>query len=611
MTRQDARKKTEPDVAAPTPGVHQVPMPFGQPAIVGMVMGMLLGYVEGVALYGLQWAHETKYVSAPIIWISPLVNALLFGLLGLALGLAMRRFRRVPTLDVAVFLFLFLMASDVLEIAFPQYIARYAKIILAMGIASAATRWIRPRMEGLVAGCRRYLPRLAASLLVTCLLIQGGIWATERYRTAQLVPVEGSPPNVLMIVFDALRADHVSCYGYSRQTTPVMDALAERGVRFESSFSASSWTLPSHASLFTGLDAAEHGVGPGSDRIAPGSTTIAQQLRDLGYRTGAFSGNVFWVTHDRMGNGFLHFEDYFNSVADCFFRTMNGRAFEKFVLQRLGVEDIPARKRARDINRSLLRWIDRQPRRPFFAFVNYFDCHDPYLPPGEYRTKFSDHRVGGLLNWRVGRANPQLSDSQQQDEIDAYDGGIAYEDHALGELLQALRLRGLEQNTLVIVTSDHGEAFDEHGYYLHGHSLYLDQIQVPLVMTWPERIPSGHVVTQPVTNSSLPATIMELVGATAHPFRNPSLVQLWSGQATDWPWPQASTHKKDWAPVGSPAYDGSMACVLTPRWHLIRHEIRADELFGWRDDPREAHNVAKQDGMQQLIESLGKVEWGQ
>ena len=583
--------------------------PLWHPVIMGAAMGIALGYAEGLALYVLQCVYATQYVSAPIIWIAPVVNAIIFGLVGFVLSLLTHRIQRISTLEIATFAFVFLMATDAIEIAFPHIIARYAKIILAIGVASAATTKIKDHLDEYFAACRRYLPWLAASLVVTCLVIQGGKWTWETYQTEKLVPVEGSPPNVLLVVMDALRADHVSCYGYSRTTTPVIDAIAESGIRFENSFATSSWTLPSHASLFTGLNATEHGVGPKQEYIPDKLTTLAEQLRDRGYRTGAFPANVFWVTHDRVGQGFIHFEDYFHSAADCFYRTMYGRAIEKFIVQRLGFEDIPARKHASDVNRATLSWIDQHPDRPFFAFVNYFDCHDPYVPPDGFRSKFADHPVGGILNWRVGRANPEMSDRQRQSEIDAYDGGIAYADHQLGELMAALRQRGLDRNTLVVVTSDHGESFCEHGFYLHGHSLYMEQVRIPLIVRAPHPIPSRQVISQPVSIASLPATIMELVGATDHSFANPSLVELWSGQVTSWPYPRAATLKKVWAPPGSPAFHDSLECVITPKWHLIQYRDREPELFDWRADPRETHDLAEPGGVPPIIEDLTHVDW--
>src|SRR5690606_27709565 len=144
---------------------------------------------------------------------------------------------------------------------------------------------------------------------------------------------------------------------------------------------------------------------------------LPEVLRSIGYHTAAFSANVFWVTHERFGRGFTHFDDYYASPADVLFRMNLGRAFERVVLRRLGVEDIPARRHATDMNDALLRWIDRHRDRPFFAMVNYFDVHDPYLPPPEFMARFApDTEPPGILNWRVGRSDPELTVAELEAE---------------------------------------------------------------------------------------------------------------------------------------------------------------------------------------------------
>jgi len=562
------------------------------PALAAAWIGIALGYLEGATLCTVQAFYQTQYVSLPTIWITPLLYGFVLGLFGLAVALPASRWPRVPAAPLVLFICFFLAATDVLEIAFPEILARYAKVVLAAGIALAALRPLRSRLPRFFLFCRHSIAWLALSIPIGFLLIEGGIRAREAYRTSQLPPASAGTPNVLFIVVDTLRADHLGCHGYRRDTTPTIDALAADSVQFNSAFAASCWTLPSHVSLFTGLDAHRHQIGRHEERLPDDLPTIAGQLRERGYRTGAFTANVFWITHDRVGNGFLHFDDYYHSVADRLLRTMYGRAFERFVMQPLGYENLPARRLAADINRLALDWIDRNPQRPFFAFLNYFDTHDPYLPPQPFRDKFASSRSpGGILNWRLGRSDPELTPQQHQSEIDAHDGGIAYVDDQIRRLLEALKDRGVLDNTLLIVTSDHGESFQEHGYYLHGHSLYREQIHVPLILHWPQHIPAGVVIEQPVTNTSLPATIMELLGRDPHPFTAPSLVTLWTEPPESWPYPQAATQQKNWAPEGSPAEVGALRCVMTPRWHLIQHESLSPELYQWRRDPKEISNV--------------------
>jgi arylsulfatase A-like enzyme len=277
-------------------------------------------------------------------------------------------------------------------------------------------------------------------------------------------------------------------------------------VLFEAAFSTAPYTAPSHASLLTGRYPHEHGVQwideqPKLDERYP---TLSEALRDRGYRTAAFSANVFWFTREKgFGRGFTRFEDYFRSSGDTFMRAHHGIKFMDIVLRRLGFEDIPGRRNAEDINRSVLRWIEGNTDKPFFAFVNYIDTHDPYFPPQPYRSQFSTvENPGGLINHAFSDSTPQMTPSQIQSEIDAYDGSISYADAQIAQLMADIRDRGLEDNLMVIVTSDHGEAFGEHGAFIHANSVYREEIHLPLIFWMPGQIPTGVRVAQPVTNAS-------------------------------------------------------------------------------------------------------------
>jgi arylsulfatase A-like enzyme len=458
---------------------------------------------------------------------------------------------------------------------------------------------------------RRSLPWVVSVVLLTLAAIQGRLWLQEQVAIATLPPAPSESPNILVILVDALRADHLSCYGYARPTSPHVDRITQQGVLFEKAFPTSSWTLPSHASLLTGRYPYEHGADwsrPQAllDRRHP---TLAEALRSRGYRTGAFSANLFWFTRPMgFGRGFIRFEDYFHSIGDMASRTLYGRVIEKFVLQRLGFEDIPARKRASDINRALLNWADGERNKPFFAFLNYMDTHDPYLPPQPYRDQFSKLKnPGGILNWRVGRHHPPMTAEQLQSEIDAYDGAVAYVDDHIGKLLMELQKRGLTDNMLVVITSDHGESFGEHGVFLHGNGLYREEIQVPLIFWWPGQVPAGVRVAWPITNAALPATVMELLGAADQTvFPGPSLSSLWkASQAySNFPYPLAEIGQIPWAPENAPTHHGSMISLVSPQWHYIEHAKLGLELYTWENDPRERHNLADRSELQNVVSQL-------
>lgn len=575
--------------------------------------GLITGLVEGTVFLTVQKLIWSKQVSIEIVWISAFFDLLAFSILGLALAALSRFVSGLPLMLVSVFLFIFLAVLDWLTVALTKHILPYSILTLAVGLAVALTRWFRNHEAASLRFWHRSLPWVGAGALLALVGIQGGIWIRERVATASLPKASSESPNILVIVVDALRADHLSSYGYARVTSPNVDRIAQQGVLFENAFPTSSWTLPSHASLLTGRYVYEHRVGWETENVLTNSPypTLAEALRSRGYRTGGFSGNLFWFTRDRgFDHGFIHFEDYFQSVADMVLRTLYGRLIESFVLRPLGFEDIPARKRASDINRALLRWIDRDREKPFFVFLNYMDVHDPYLPLQPYRNRFSKLKSpGGIVNWRVGRSQPKMTQQQLQGEIDAYDGAIAYVDEQISLLIAELQRRGVDDHTLIIITSDHGESFGEHGFYLHANSLYREEIHVPLILRWPGKVPAGVRVSQPVTNAALPITVMGLIGASDQElFPRQSLRRLWETQNGHhaWPYPLVEVEEIPWAPEKAPVSQGAMRSLVSPQWHYIVPEKLEPEVYDWKNDPREIHNLADTPGMRYEVARLLK-----
>jgi len=235
------------------------------------------------------------------------------------------------------------------------------------------------------------------------------------------------------------------------------------------------------------------------------------------------------------------------------------------------------RKRAAVINQEVATWIDRDRQRPFFAFLNYFDVHDPYGAPRDY---------------------PRPSWPRQTD-IDAYDDGVKYVDDYIGHLMDELRRRGLAENTLVVITSDHGESLGQHHLRTHGKALYRELIQVPLVIWYPGHAPAGFRVPRPVTNAAIPATIMDLIGAGPFPASS-SLSALWrTGEAPDWPDPlselahNAISDKEDRVAKSliPTASTGAMKSLVTSKWQFITHETMGDQLYDWGMDRTESNNL--------------------
>lgn len=612
MSRTPTTELTSPG-AGPRPRI-------GSFLLLAIWFAIVAGLVEGAGLLLFQrinWARwgPTLHVSEPIIWISPIVELVLFCVLTLALWVAGRLIPKLRLLQAAIALLTALTLYDWLTVT--ARLSHLSCLLLAAGVGVAFSRWAARHEVATLQFVRRTFPLVAGAGVLAFAGIQGSHWLLEKRAVAKLPAAAADTPNVLVIVVDTLRADHLSSYGYNRPTSPNIDRIATQGVLFENAVATSSWTFPSHASLLTGRYQYEHGMDKvkqmsvvGVEAFSPnGLPTLGEALTQKGYRTGAFSANRTYFTRDLgFGRGFVHFEDYFHSSSDMFVRTLYGREFArvylkrsdrslvKRVLRKLGFTALldqgaegsgsyggafGIRKRADVINQEILEWLDRDHQRPFFAFLNYFDVHDPYGGPSAYPKP----------SWA------------QQTNIDAYDDSVKYVDDYIGRLMDELDRRGLTKNTLVVITGDHGESLGQHHLRTHGKALYWELIHVPLVVRYPGHVPAGVRFDMPVTNSALPATIMELLGdGGQEAFPGPPLSAIWKTPAAAQPaWPDAlsevakhnivTDESKSVGKLVATTADGPMKSVITTRWHLIVHKGLGDQLYDWMHDPGESNNL--------------------
>jgi len=578
--------------------------------------GLLCGTGEAAGQFVFIGLTKVTGVGPDIAWIAPIFNLLAFLLGGLLLVLLGRAAPRLcdPRVFVAVFGLITLL--DWLGLGFKRTIHPASLILLGIGLTAALLRWYRKRPALAARIGRRGTVALTVTTAASLLGFTAGSSVLERVEIGRLPQTAPSSPDVLIIVMDALRADHLSAYGYDRPTSPTIDRFAREGVLFENAVAASSYSLPSHASLLTGLYPGQHEVVwlEYARYRNPSLPKLPVLMRERGYRTAAFSGNTFWFTREHgFGIGFVHFEDYFHSVLDMAERTVLGTTLTEVVLGPRGLlKDIPARKRASDTNRSLLRWIDRSGDAPFFIVVNYFDTHDPYIAPEPFRSRFSPDAVaGGRINWQWGRDGKQLTPGEVQSEIAGYDGTIAWTDEQLRQLLDGLRQRGRLDDLLLVITSDHGEAFGEHDAFLHGNSLYREEIHVPLVVWGPGRVPAGLRIARPVSNAWIAATIADLAGPTAEDARLPgiSLRPLWEAPSewADSTSPLAELEHLPWVDPARPVSRGALRSITAPRWHLISHATDGLQLFDWQADPLERRDLATDPSMAAQLARLKHV----
>jgi len=574
-------------------------------------------------------------VSRHFVWLAPLTYLLLFLVMGLFLAAVTRIWPRrggwlSRRLIVACALVPALMAAG------PQ-IYNEAWLVLALGMASRVV----PLLERHASELRRWLLWSFLGVLGMVLVLAGSIYAGDRVkerREAQRPLPPADSPNVLLIVLDTVRADHLSLYGYHRATTPNLDQLAKRGIRFEHVRATAPWTLPSHASMFTGRWPHELGV-EWMTPLRGNFPTLAEYLGSHGYATAGFAANTLFCSYDTgIDRGFTHYEDYEVGpldaartalVVDVAFKGVfglavnYGRSFDAGPLRPLQVVLlgwILARDRisARAINLKFLDWLNRrrEPRRPFFAFLNYFDAHTPYLPPDGIDRHFGLRPEGpaDLEILRLWNERPKQNVTQREATLvhDAYDDCIAYLDDQLGRLFDELERRGMLKNTLVIVTSDHGEQLGEHGFFGHGKSLYAQEVRVPLLIIPPGGMSAGMSVRDPVSLRDLAATVADVVNEkTPPPFPGKSLTRYWTPVSSDRQPPEelvlseASLRMKVSRNSNRPpAWRGPMQSLVAEGKVYIHNADGREELYDLENDPSETHDLAASNDATPILERL-------
>lgn len=567
--------------------------------------GLLTGLVEGMILYLLQRFEllrgQITYLgtSWEVLWAAPLFDLLFFVPIGVFLSIIAGFIPTEWAKRLSLFAFSYLMVFPWLMAYLSGRLSPIATGILAAGIGYQLSISLYEKEMKFSSFVQRSVKIFGALAIAIFVLVQGGYWFQEKVKVSNLPQAKESAPNVLLIVMDTLRADHLSLQGYERVTDPNLTRLANEGVMFENAYATSSWTLTSHASLFTGRWPYEHKADGGRD-LDETYPTIAEALSERGYRTGAFNGNFETVTkHWGFARGFAHFEDYYQTIPQLAVSSVYGRFMEYYVLHKvLNMEFSIDRRWAPGVNESALQWIDQDTEKPFFAFINYYDIHAPYISPE--RARFSEvENPGGLVNtdWTTADIYSPKTDEQIQGEIDAYDGGIYYNDQQIQILLDELDERGVLEDTIVIITSDHGELFGEHGLWEHHNSLYKPVIHVPLIVWFPETVPQGIRIPTAVSNVSVPVTLLNMLGYKDQTeFPGPSLTELWMDpdSVAQWPDPIAEMAESTWVNPNHLSIKGDMTTVISTDWQYIEHEFNGVELFNLNDDPAQQTNLAEE-----------------
>jgi arylsulfatase A-like enzyme/Tfp pilus assembly protein PilF len=350
--------------------------------------------------------------------------------------------------------------------------------------------------------------------------------------------------NVLLISIDTLRADHVSAYGFPRSTTPNIDAVAREGVLFKGVYTPVPMTLPAHVSMLTGTLPPTHGLRDNlQNRLPDASLTLAEMLKPKGFTTGAIVSTFVLDRRFGTSQGFDSYDDRFQAVHKI-----------GDLSERKGDE---AARLARD-------WLDEHKEQPFFLFVHFYDPHDPYAPPEPFASKWSAH---------------------------PYEGEVAFADHCVGQVLEKLRQLGLYDDTLIVITGDHGEMLGEHGELNHGFFIYEGALRVPLVMRVPRAPAASRQVDVPVSLIDIVPTIVSLVGAPLpREVQGVDLSPWLTGQGA------GGGARPLYAETVTPTHyygASSLLGVILDGWKYI--ESTRPELYDLRSDPAEAVNLLERE----------------
>jgi arylsulfatase A-like enzyme len=423
-------------------------------------------------------------------------------------------------------------------------------------------------------------------------------------------------PNILLLVLDSARAANLSCYGYGRRTTPAIDRLALEGTLFEQAISVGCWTLPVHASLFTGLYPINHGLTRSRDGLPDGCPTLARRLQDLGYETACFSNNPYISSASGLAQGFEKVEELWRFTrpqgAARTKRSARAKDLErrgrrgKWVVRLARVARRPRAvalawnrwRNASDTgaaltNERVRQWLasERSPGTPFFVFINYMETHEEYNAPYPYNRQFLPR---GVSSWRVARIRAaskakivrRAAEGGEDLEVvkALYDGSLAYLDARVDELVSLLEALGELDDTVVVVASDHGDSLGEHGHLGHRLYLYEQLVHVPLIIRYPAQFDAGTRVAHQVSLPDLYPTLLELAG-DGGPGADDNVFESLLG-------PTKRTHT-----IAENTAPGSldhlrMRMIRNARQKYIWKSNGEDELYDLRVDPAERTNIA-------------------
>jgi arylsulfatase A-like enzyme len=467
----------------------------------GVVSGLLIGIVEAYVIAQGGFGEE-----AQVLWFGPLAYAVVLGGLGLLGGLAlavlpMQRDEGrgwTPSLAVVGLLVPFALAITLFRLRRDVYLEQMpplpvlAAVLGAAGVFALLVLVFGRRFFGSRAGA--FVHPLPALALLAGVTVVGAVAARVAVPAAPEPPAPppasaelAERPNLILIMVDTLRADHLSCYGSERVQTPAICSLAEDGGTRYDGFSHASWTKPATASLLASLLPSSHMAMSKTAVLAEDVTLISEAVQRAGYVTGGIVTNINLAPSFGFQQGY---DEYYYLAPD--YLAGAGESSSKLILYQIARSVWFKLKRGHrvgdfyqdsaTVNEVAFDWLTRHKDARFFLFLHYMDPHDPY---------FEHDDDGGYSGTAVARVSNQHPDPGLAPEMNRlYDGEIRYLDAQIARLLDQLRALGVYDDTLIVLTADHGEEFHEHGGFWHGLTLYDEQIRVPLIVKWPREVAS-------------------------------------------------------------------------------------------------------------------------
>jgi len=566
------------------------------------------------ALFGAAFVPPDDRFTLFLLLLYPLVGALLgrFAVPGLAIAFAANAIAvvsgpalAVPLVCAAIAAVMFRKSpwAASLLLLMPMWVVRELGFFYTFRTKAllAGAAMIAILLLGYLAMKRRWSVKPLATIAIFALIMLAAMFVNVR-PPRDLAPEQPPPhvaaPNIVLIVMDTVRADHLSAYGYSRNTTPHLARFAKTATLYARAYAPANMTLPSHASLFTGLYGSEHTAHidegwPLGRPLPAHALTAAEILSARGYATACIAANGYLGEGFGLDQGFQHLDVRpprmaYGMASDFYLRSRVAAIASRVI-------ELPRRTRhlARggdEISDQAIAYLDRTAgkRRPFFLVLNYLDAHHPYFPPAPYDTMFPGHdatlpvELEDRLIAAFNQGSPKITPRERAHLISQYDGSLAYEDLEVARVIDKLRERGVYDSTLIIVLSDHGECFGEHDVITHGLANYDPETHVPLIVKSPGQT-AGSVIATPVSLLD----VWPLISSMPHaPFAIMTESFPMRGSGVKLPSRRSGTAK----------IEGTLKTIVNVNGSVESYDLAAD--------PDETHNLAPNADSQRMAAEI-------